>query len=124
MQWVDYPLDLDWTWEPQKHIGDVGVAMLPELARRLGDKWPCKKAGRPREESKRKSPPQSTSVSKRRKSAAASSSKPARSPKRQKTEEAAAVRMGVDDCVQAVLALPAEDITSVQAKLWAALINK
>ncbi len=39
-------------------------------------------------------------------------------------EEAAAVRMGVDDCVQAVLALPAEDITSVQAKLWAALINK
>jgi hypothetical protein len=36
-------------------------------------------------------------------------------------EEAA--RMGVDDCVQAVLALPADDIASVQAKLWAALIG-
>ena len=32
-------------------------------------------------------------------------------------------KMGVEECVQAVLALSAEDIASVQAKLWAALIG-
>ena len=49
VQWDSGPHEGDWTWEPKKHIGDAGVAMLPELARRLGDKWPCKKVGRPSE---------------------------------------------------------------------------
>jgi hypothetical protein len=37
VQWADYPLDLDWTWEPQKHIGPAGEAMLPDLEKKLGD---------------------------------------------------------------------------------------
>ena len=32
-------------------------------------------------------------------------------------------RMGVDECVQAVLALSSDDIASVQNKLWAALLG-
>ena len=39
-------------------------------------------------------------------------------------EIGAKMKMGVDECVEVVLALSDEDIASVQAKLWATLLKK
>ena len=67
VEWEGYE---EKTWEPKANLGDDGRAMLPELEKRLGHKWPMAKRGRPSDAEK--SPHEKPTPKKKpRKSAAA-----------------------------------------------------